>query len=122
MIDKKVIDYKILRAKIWIKDKVEGGKIIAARTVEFCKNNPGVAIAALGTAASGFRMVRKGMQNRRDYDIEERRRYDPRVGEYVWSRRKLTPDEKLYVTRRYKDDSSLSYREIYEELGLNSRK
>lgn len=115
--DKQVIDYKVLKAKLWVKEKTENAKMAAVKAVQFAKDNPMVTAAALSAAASGFRMIRKGVIEH-NADVRKRRRfYDPRTGRYSWSKCDLDRYESAEVDRRYR--AGESYAEILHDMGLS---
>ena len=92
--------------------------------VEWCKEHPAEAITIGLTVTSslykGARLITKNRQIRHEQHIADCRFYDRRYDEYVWTKRKLTNDEKLYLERKYAQgkDQKISYREILTNMGV----
>ena len=112
----KRIDYRSLKAKIWIKDKMDKAKVMAIKARDWCVQNPVSAATAGGIAISGLKAAIKIAKNHQEEVDKRRRFYDTRMGRYTRINRDLTPAEDAYVTRRFKDGDS--YAEIFYDMGI----
>ena len=92
--------------------------------VDWCLEHPVEAIGIGSMVVSGgykvAKLATKHKQMRHEQHIADCRFYDRRYDEYVWSKRKLTNDEKLYLERKYANgkDQKISYRDILTNMGL----
>jgi hypothetical protein len=116
MDEKKTMPLWKLKAKI----AFEEAKAKAAQTAKAGVNwvacnkelTLGLAAGALGIAKA----VSKATAGRREDKIHDCRHWDPRAGDYVWSRRKLTRREKREFDERYTNGESKFH--ILDDMGL----
>lgn len=106
-----------VKRKVW---EVKHDATIAARRAYNwgMQNKEFVVIAAplvLKGLGKAYKLASKTKEQR--YIDEQRYRFwDPRMGRFAYSRRKLTKQEEDYIERQYK--AGRSYRDILGEMGV----
>lgn len=103
-----------LKRKTW--EFKHDAEIKAHQLYNFAKENPQVVIAVTPIVAKVIKDGYRSAMRSKEQDDLDRRFWDPRMGRYARSKRKLTKSEASYVERQYK--SGRTYRDILEELGL----
>lgn len=102
------------KRKAWeIKHDAE---IKARQVVNYCKDHPEVVAAAVPVIVATGKKIYKGVGDYREEYSRQTRFWDPRMGRYARSRRRLTRREADYVEREYL--KGRTYRDILDELGL----
>lgn len=66
----------------------------------------GIASMLIGGIYKGGRLITRNREIRHEQYIADCRFYDPRIGEYVFSDRKLSNDEKLRFNKLYQEGYS----------------
>lgn len=115
----KKIDWELKKRKL--REKVsDAAKKAYNGTRNFCaKHEEGIkkwAPVVLPAVGIGIKqLVKDHRKAKEDFDIRTRH-WDPRVGDYFWSRRVLTAKEKLELNRLY--DMGYSKGEALRRMGL----
>lgn len=89
----------------------------------WCMEHP-VEAASAGSLVigGGYKLLRLHTRNkemRHEQYIADCRFYDPRYGEYTFSRRKLTTGERNRLKDIYNSDRKMSYSQALTKMGLN---
>lgn len=111
--DKEAKKRKLMKPFKWIWDQILGA-------IDWAKQHPGEAITlAMVTASGAYKLIRiivKDKEIRFEKYKADCRFYDPRVGEYVYSNKKLTNTQKLRFNEMY--NGGMSKREALTIMGL----
>lgn len=104
--DKTLVQFKVEATKRKVNNAVNKVKEVASDTWDWAKNNPTEAIVVVSAIAGGVykagRLITKNREMRHEQYIADCRFYDPRMGEYVFSDKKLSNSEKLRFDSLYK--------------------
>lgn len=95
-------------------------KVIMAgsKAMNFALENPILSILIIGLATDATKSVAK-MYVTHAEDVRRRRDFfDPRTGRHNLIKRDLDPDEQAYVDERYRNDSSVTYSQIFSDMDL----
>lgn len=111
------IDKEARRRKV---EKIKNDVVEAAnKAVDWCVEHPveavGIAVTVGSALYKGGRLITRNREIRHEQYIADCRFYDPRIGEYVFSDRKLSNDEKLRFNRLYSE--GMSKREALNIMG-----
>jgi len=108
--DKTLVQFKIEATKRKVTEPLKkfwnGTKKAASEAWDWAKENPTEAIVVVSAVAGGVyktaRIITRNREVRHEEYIAECRFYDPRMGEYVFSDKKLSNAEKLRFDDLYK--------------------
>ena len=87
-------------------DFVDGVKKVGNWCVEHPVETVGIVVTVAGGIYKGGRLITRNREIRHEQYIADCRFYDPRIGEYVFSDRKLSNDEKLRFNKLYQEGYS----------------
>ena len=116
--EEKTVSFDAIKRKL----KIEQAKRKVASTLKaapaWCVQNKELALGmAAGFAWIGRTAMKIHSSNREDF-VHNRRHWDPRTGNYVETRRKLTRNEQIELDNRYRADRNETKLHILYEMGL----
>lgn len=89
------------------------------QAVDWCIEHPveavGIGVTVVSGLYKGARLITKNREIKHEQYIADCRFYDPRIGEYVFSDRKLNNEEKLRFNKLYSE--GMSKREALNVMG-----
>ena len=89
----------------------------------WCIEHPVEAVSVGSVLVGGgyklFRLHTRNKEMRHEQYIADCRFYDPRYGEYTFSKRKLTTSERNRLKDIYNSDRKMSYSQALTKMGLN---
>ena len=104
--DKIIREFKIEATKRKIKEKIDYVEDKAKQVIDWAVEHPMEALAIGSAVVGGIykcgRLITRNREIRHERYITDCRFYDPRMGEYVFSDRKLSNNEKLRFDDLYK--------------------
>lgn len=121
--DKTLFSFKVEATKRKIKGKIDEGVEVVKEAGNWAIEHPMEALAIGSAAATGVynlaRVITKNRAIKHEQYIADCRFYDPRYGEYVFSKRKLTTGERNRLKDIYNSDRKMSYSQALTKMGLN---
>lgn len=114
--DKEANKRKLMKPFKFIGEKAE-------QVVNWGVEHPVEAAGVVSLAVSGgyklYRLIVRDKEVRHEKYIADCRFYDPRYGEYTFSKRKLTTSERNRLKDIYNSDRKMSYSQALTKMGLN---
>lgn len=102
---------KVDRLKWKADAKINKFKANAKKVGKWASEHPGESIAILSVGATLLggvnKLANKAVKAKDEYD-REREYYDPRLGNWAYTRRKLTAKEKIELSERNKNGESVT--------------
>ncbi len=106
-----------VKRKAW--EVKHDAEIKVNEAINWGKQNPQVVITMIPVAAKVCKEAYKYVTKQKELNDLERRFWDPRMGRYARSKRRLSKQEANYAERQFK--AGRTYRDILDEMGLLER-
>lgn len=106
------------REKFW-NEVIDNVKKVGNWCLEHPVETTGICMTVAGGAYKASRLITRNREIKHEQYIADCRFYDPRYGEYVFSKRKLTTGERNRLKDIYNSDRKMSYSQALTKMGLN---